>query len=136
MVYTGVDNSPALLERAKARLAPFGRRATLVQADLNGDTWVNQLAGPFDAIVSMQALHDLGPEAKIERIYRLSRGLLAPGGVLLNADLVVAPGSENPEKPGRLTIARHLQLLTTYGYKGVRCSHEHGQFGCCLGFNS
>ena len=131
--YTGVDNSLPLLARARARLAKYSQQVTLVVADLNEEGWVNQLDGPFDAVVSMQSLHDLGSAEQIERVYYLCRPLLAPGGVLLNADFVVSPGEEDPDKPGRLTVDRHMELLAAYGYEDGRCTLQEGQLACCQG---
>ena len=65
----------------------------------------------------------------------LARSLLAPGGLLLNADLVVPPGQDNPDKPGRRTVARHLELLHSHGYERVACTLEQGEFGCVVGFS-
>ena len=47
-----------------------------------------QVANPVNAIISMQSLHDLGDGHQSERIYRLAKDLLAPGGLFLNADLL------------------------------------------------
>jgi len=37
--YTGIDFSTPLLERARTRLARYGERVQLIQADLNQDQW-------------------------------------------------------------------------------------------------
>jgi ubiquinone/menaquinone biosynthesis C-methylase UbiE len=47
----GVDFSPLMLEQACKRLAPFGERARTVEADLSAPAWLNDVNGPFDAIV-------------------------------------------------------------------------------------
>jgi hypothetical protein len=135
LIYTGLDNSDLLLNYARERLIPYNGRAHLIQTDLNGAAWLEQLRGEVHAIVSMQSLHDLGGEVQINRIYRLARSLLAPGGLFLNADLVTPPGQENPDKPGRRTVARHLELLGSHGYERVACTLEQGEFGCVVGFS-
>ncbi|MCL4301806.1 MAG: class I SAM-dependent methyltransferase [Anaerolineae bacterium] len=134
LTYTGFDSSELLLAFARTKLAPFDGRATLVQADLNAAGWLNQLPGKLHAIISLQALHDLGDESHINRVYTLARRVLVPGGLLLNADFVVPPGQENPEQPGRLTIPRHLELLQAQGFDRAACILETGQFGCLVGF--
>jgi trans-aconitate methyltransferase len=134
MSYIGFDSSELLLAFARTKLAPFGRRASLIPADLNTDDWLNQLPGEIHAIISLQALHDLGEESHVNRIYGLARRLLVPGGLLLNADFVVPPGQDDPEQPGRRSIPRHLELLQTQGFERIACTLEIGQFGCLVGF--
>jgi trans-aconitate methyltransferase len=132
--YTGIDSSELLLTFAQTQLAPFGNRASLIRADLNGEEWLAQLPSEIQAIVSLQALHDLGDESHINRIYGLAKTYLVPGGLLLNADLIVPDNQAAPEHPGRLSIARHLELLQKHGYERVACTLERGGFGCCVAF--
>lgn len=134
MSYIGLDSSELLLNYARDRLVSFGQRAKLIQTDLNADDWLNQLPAEIHAIISLQALHDLGDESHIDRIYGLARRLLVPGGLLLNADFIVPPGQDNPEQPGRRSIPRHLELLRGHGFERVACTLEPGQFACLLGF--
>ncbi len=49
-----LDASPAMLEQARARLAPFGRRVRFMQADLRAPLPVER---PVDAIVSTATFH-------------------------------------------------------------------------------
>jgi SAM-dependent methyltransferase len=134
LTYTGLDNSELLLNYARERLIPYNGRAHLIQTDLNADDWPKLLPGPVHAIFSMQSLHDLGGEAQVNRIYVLARSLLAPGGLFLNADLVVPPGRDKPDNPGRRSIPRHLELLRSHAYERVSCTLERGEFGCVVGF--
>lgn len=134
--YTGIDSSELLFGYAQDRLAAFGSRATLIKADLNQNRWLELLPDPVQAIVSMQSLHDLGGETQVNRIYALANSLLAPGGLFLNADLVVPARQENPDNPGRLSVLRHLELLQAHGYNRVACTLEVGDFGCFVGFKS
>lgn len=132
--YTGLDASELLLAFAREQLAPFGSRATLIQADLNQDEWLSRLPSQVHAVVSLQSLHDLGGEVEVSRIYRLAKNLLVPGGLLLNADLVVPPGSDDPEQPGRRSIPRHLELLRAHGYERGACTIQRGELGCVMAF--
>ncbi|NKB66979.1 MAG: methyltransferase domain-containing protein [Candidatus Latescibacteria bacterium] len=127
--YTAVDFSAPLLERAQARLNTY-QQVQLVQADLNEDEWLKKITAPVDAVLSLQALHDLGDEPQVERIYRLAHGLLRPGGLLINADLLHNP--EDP-RPGRLSTERHLELMRHHGYGDASCTLATGGFGCCVG---
>lgn len=134
ITYTGLDLSTPLMSFARRRLAPFGNRAVLIQANLNADDWLAQMPENIHAIVSMQSLHDLGGEEQVSRIYRLAQSLLAPGGLFLNADLVVSPQQDASPNSGRRSISRHLELLQTQGYRRVSCPLQLGEFGCIVGF--
>jgi tRNA (cmo5U34)-methyltransferase len=78
----GVDASPAMLARARERL-PAGR------AELREGRLEDPLPpGPFDLVVSALAVHHLDGPGKAD-LYRRIAGVLAPGGRVVVADLVV-----------------------------------------------
>ena len=129
--YTGIDFSTPLLERARTRLARYGERVQLIQADLNQDEWPAQIASPVDAVFSMQSLHDLGDGHQVQRIYQRVLELLTPSGRLLNADLLHNPADP---RPGRLTTERHIELMLACGYQRAECTLETGGFGCIAGY--
>jgi tRNA (cmo5U34)-methyltransferase len=82
-----VDAAPAMLERARERLAALaGATVTLHVADLR-DPFPD---GPFDAIVSALAIHHLDDPGKRD-LYRRAHEALSPGGVFVNAEQVRAP---------------------------------------------
>ena len=64
-------------------------------------------------------------------MYQLAHDLLAAGGLFLNADLLQNP--EDPH-PGRLTVERHLSLLSAHGFRRIACTLETGGMGCLVGF--
>jgi cyclopropane fatty-acyl-phospholipid synthase-like methyltransferase len=132
--YTGLDRSELLVTYGRERLASFGHRVAFLQANLNEAAWLEQAPEQLQAVVSMQSLHDLGGEAEVERIYGLSKDLLASGGLFLNADLVVPPSQDKPDNPGRRSIPRHLELLQRHGYQRVACTLAQGEFGCFVAF--
>lgn len=136
--YTGVDISPPFLAFARQQLLAHASAITLHELDLSTDDWPTDLQqqghGHFDAIVSLQSLHDVGDAMVIERIYRQAKLLLRPGGFFLNADLIVAEGETLPNNPGRLTIPRHLALLEAAGYEQIHAPLAPGGFGVVVGF--
>ena len=129
--YIGIDFSIPLLDRTRERLAPYGNRVCLLHADLNEDDWPAQINGPVHAVFSLQSLHDLGDGHQVDRIYKMARDILVPGGLFLNADLLHNPADP---RPGRLTVERHLELLYAHGYQRVACTLKTGGFGCCSGY--
>ncbi|WP_426574785.1 class I SAM-dependent methyltransferase [Aquihabitans sp. McL0605] len=81
-----LDEAPAMLERAAERLAPLGDRVTTVVADLRDDL----PEGPFDVVASALAIHHLDDAGKAD-LYARAAAVLAPGGVLVNAEQVAGP---------------------------------------------
>lgn len=84
----GVDHDPALLRLARAAAddAGLGPRVRFADADLGDAGWVSALDGARpDAVLSSTALHWL-PAPDLVRLYAELAQLLAPGGVVLNAD--------------------------------------------------
>jgi tRNA (cmo5U34)-methyltransferase len=89
---TGValDFSPLMLEQARLRLALFGTRAAVAEADLGTPAWREAAPGPFDAVLSGFAIHHL-PDARKQALYREVHEMLADGGVFLNCEHVSSP---------------------------------------------
>ncbi|MBM2809663.1 MAG: Methyltransferase type 11 [Chloroflexi bacterium] len=89
---TFVDGSSVMVEQARERLAPFGARATVVEANLAEPTWVDAVRGPFDGMVSTIAIHNLRDPMRIRTLYAEVCGLIADGGWFLNLDYTRAAG--------------------------------------------
>lgn len=81
-----LDEAPAMLERATERLAPLGDQVTTVVGDLRDPL----PDGPFDVVASALAIHHLDDDAKAD-LYARAASVLAPGGVLINAEQVAGP---------------------------------------------
>jgi SAM-dependent methyltransferase len=84
-----LDFSPLMLEQARARLAPLGGRAAVVEADLGSPAWRDAAPGPFDAVVSGFAIHHL-PDARKQTLYREIAAVLPAGGVFINSEHVAS----------------------------------------------
>ncbi len=84
-----LDFSPLMLEQARLRLAPFGTRATVAEADLADPAWREAAPGPFDAVVSGFAIHHL-TDARKQALYREVHAALSAGGVFLNCEHVAS----------------------------------------------
>jgi ubiquinone/menaquinone biosynthesis C-methylase UbiE len=132
MTYTGIDISPQLLAVARTRLADHAARATWLESDLNQDNWLEKVATPIHAFMSLQSIHDLGDEAAVARIFTLAVRHLAPGGRLIYADLLAVEPPEENTNPGRLRVECHLELLRAAGFATATCTWTVGPFGCFL----
>jgi SAM-dependent methyltransferase len=82
------DFSPHMLELSRARLRDFGDRAVFHQGSFLDEQWWQSLPAPFEAIVSMQAIHEARDSARIPKLYGEFRPLLREGGIILIADQV------------------------------------------------
>ena len=87
---TCVDGSAEMMKLARERLAPYGQRVRLHLADLTFPSWPDALHGPFHAVVSALAIHHL-PDERKQQLYHEVFGLLSPGGLFLNNDVVTSP---------------------------------------------
>jgi tRNA (cmo5U34)-methyltransferase len=89
----GVDYSPPMLAAAREKLAPLGKRAGLVAADLGSPDWLAAATGPFDTILSGYCIHHL-PDDRKRVLYEELYGLLSPGGAFVHAEHVASATPE------------------------------------------
>jgi tRNA (cmo5U34)-methyltransferase len=99
---TLIDYSPRMLEHARVTLAPYGHRVRIEARDLTDLDWPDQLDGPYDAVVSSLAIHNLIEPALITAVYRNIHGLLRPGGSFFNLEIV------RPATPALAHIAQRF----------------------------
>src|SRR5262245_13915717 len=77
--YTLVDFSQPMLALSRERLATF-RAASFVLASFKSEDWIGLVGGPFDCVLSMQAIHELRHKRHAVRLYEQVYGVLAfPG---------------------------------------------------------
>ncbi len=119
--YVGLDFSLPMLDIARSRLHPYSSRITYKQANLVEDDWTVRVASPINAIVSTWALHDLGSQTNVERVYAGCARILSDQGILLNGDFVKPVGATQEFEPGRFSIHRHLELLMKAGFSAADC---------------
>lgn len=96
------DFSEPMFEHARQRLAALSQRVTFVKSDLSKPGWTSVLDGPFDAVVSAIAIHNVRYLDRIRAIYREIYDLVAAGGCFLNAELIFPPGPATAEAYERL----------------------------------
>lgn len=85
----GVDADDVLLALGRS---VAGARVRLIEAQVGRDGWEHALGeiGPVLAVVASAVLHYPSPE-ELQVIYRQLHTLLAPGGLLVNADQFIDP---------------------------------------------
>lgn len=91
MTCIAVDIDPLLIELGRLALGDHGDRVTFREADLWAPGWTDVLDGRRpDAILTSTALHWL-PADVLARVYQDAARVLAPGGILMNADHLRQP---------------------------------------------
>ena len=138
--YVGLDFMQPFIDFTAGNHVIQGVNAAFVCADLTADEWPSLLSNaassaPFNAIVSMQSLHDVGGSESTSHIYQQCQRLLSPKGFLINADLITQVGDEENARPGRLTVPHHLELLSKAGFTTSSCLFQNDLFGICIGEN-
>ena len=119
--YFGIDFSSPMLGIARKRLRPHSARVTFIQADLLKDNWWKYIPLQINAIVSTWALHDLGSQENIELLYKTCAQRLGGSGMLLNGDFIKPDNAIFEYEPGRLGIAKHIEILNRAGFKNAEC---------------
>ena len=99
-----IDGAEAMLELAAARLGDRSDRVTWVKADFLA--LPDELTGrdSFDLVISSYALHHLSAGEKLG-VLRQVAAALAPGGWLVNADIVVGETEEAEARQQELRVA-------------------------------
>jgi SAM-dependent methyltransferase len=110
--YTLLDFAPPFLAMARRRAGSFPY-TDFVLADFVEPTWTDGL-GTFDAIVTMQAVHELRHKRRAPTLYAQVRELLAPGGLLIVCDS--EPANEHPLA---MTVAEQQAALASAGFTDI-----------------
>lgn len=115
--YTLFDFSEPMLEMSRGRVARFPA-ARFVLGDFRSDDWPRHVGGPYEAVVSMQAVHEVRHKRHVPRLYRLIRALLVPGGLFLVCDRT--PDDDTPRSRALfMTAEEQVQMLREAGFEDV-----------------
>jgi len=83
--YAILDFSPPFLAMCRARLAAY--TVELVLGDFTSPTWPALIAPPpFDAVVAMQAVHEVRHKRHVSQLYTQVARVVRPGGMLVVCD--------------------------------------------------
>jgi ubiquinone/menaquinone biosynthesis C-methylase UbiE len=80
------DGSEEMAKLGRERMKNLTRRFEYVLCDFSKCGWSKLLPGPFEAVVSSIAIHNVGSPNIIRSIYEDAYGLVKPGGCFLNFD--------------------------------------------------
>jgi ubiquinone/menaquinone biosynthesis C-methylase UbiE len=116
------DGSAEMLKLGRQRLAKLKGRVKFVQCDLSKPGWSKKIKGPFDAIVSSIAIHNVREHEIIRAIYAETFGLVKVGGCFLNLDRMTP------------SVSEQLKWLRAAGFKNVRSFWDGGKRAIVGGF--
>jgi SAM-dependent methyltransferase len=103
--YAALDFSAAMHRLAVERLAGMGERCRFIERDFRKLDWRGGL-GPFDAVLTMQAAHELRHKRHLVPFFREVLTLVKPRGLFLYCDHYAAEG-----RNGALYLERDAQAL-------------------------
>lgn len=115
--YTLLDFSEPMLEMSRRRVAQYPS-AEFVRADFRSEGWISCVTAPYDAVVSMQAVHEVRHKRRVPRLYGQVHGLLAADGAFLMADRV--PEDDSPPSTALfMTEQEQTRVLTDAGFDNI-----------------
>jgi cyclopropane fatty-acyl-phospholipid synthase-like methyltransferase len=115
--YTLVDFSAPMLALSRERLAAFPA-ASFVLASFRSEDWTRRAGGPFDCVVSMQAVHELRHKRHARRLYEQVHHILAVPGLFLVCDHTPFDDSEKSIAL-YMTEQEQQQALVDAGFANV-----------------
>jgi SAM-dependent methyltransferase len=111
--YCALDFSPHMHDLARTRLAEFGDRVVFIEGDIRQPLAFDT---SFDAVLAMQAVHELRDTSLVPSLYGNIGGLLAPHGVFVLCDH--ASDGES-RRSHLLTLEEHVEILQRCGFHTV-----------------
>ena len=121
--YTLLDSSPAMHMLARARLGAAGD-TRFVQADFKHHEWSGDM-GQFDAVVTVQAVHELRHKRHAVGLHRAVYQLLHAGGLYLVCDHLAGPNGMTDTEL-YMTVTEQSEALETAGFGDVSILLEMG----------
>jgi ubiquinone/menaquinone biosynthesis C-methylase UbiE len=124
------SNATAVCQDGSAEMAKLGRkrmnslkgRFTYVLCDFSKQGWSRKLKGPFEAVVSSIAIHNVRSPEIIREIYRETFLLVKSGGCFLNFDRMTP------------SLKEQLKWLREAGFKDVKSLWDGGRRALVAGF--
>lgn len=119
MEYVALDFSAAMHTLATQRLGSLAQRVQFVERSFRDASWVDGL-GKFDAVVTLQAIHELRHKRYASVLHAQVRQLLAENGTYLVCDHFCGEGGMSNDQ---LFMSRHEQCAAIE-QGGFRHVHE------------
>jgi ubiquinone/menaquinone biosynthesis C-methylase UbiE len=118
------DGSDEMAELGRKRMAAQKKRFKYVLSDLSKPGWSKKIGGPFEAVVSSIAIHNVRSHETIRSIYGEIFSLVRPGGCFLNFDRMTP------------SLSEQLKWLRDAGYENVECFWQSDRRALIGGFKT
>jgi len=129
--YTLLDFSEPMLAMSRARVGQFPA-ARFVLADFREPSWTAAVPGPWNAVVSMQAVHEVRHKRHAPALYRDIAEILAPSGLLVVCDLM--PQDDTARSAALfMTGDEQLETMRAAGFIDVRLVTSGDGLALCEG---
>jgi cyclopropane fatty-acyl-phospholipid synthase-like methyltransferase len=115
--YTMLDFSPAMHELARERLGSLAQAFRQVEVDFKRDGWASGLNN-FDAVVTIQAVHELRHKKHVASLHATVRWLLKANGRYLVCDHYIGPDGMKNEAL-YMTVEEQRNALQLVGFAVV-----------------
>ena len=125
VAYTALDFSAAMHALARERLGALARRVRFVELDFKTPDWAATLPS-YDAVVTMQAVHELRHKRHATSLYKVVRRRLCPGGLLLVCDHVCGEGGTASDASLYMSLDEHRHALSEAGLSAHEVHFEGG----------
>jgi ubiquinone/menaquinone biosynthesis C-methylase UbiE len=109
------DGSAEMAKLGRQRMAPFKGRFKYVLCDFSKPGWSRKIQGPFDAVVSSIAIHNVRSPEIIRCIYEETFPLVKTGGCFLNFDRMTP------------SLKDQVAWLKAAGFANVKCYWDGGR---------
>ena len=103
------DGSEKMAQLGQERMEHLKGRVDYVLCDFSRAGWSKKITGPFEAVVSSIAIHNVNSPNIVRGIYEEVFSLVKSGGCFLNFEILLLPVDE------------HLKWLRQAGFQETKC---------------
>lgn len=115
--YSALDFSEAMHQLARERLGPLSERVRFEIRDFKDPAWSSGL-GVFDAVISMQAIHEVRHKRHVAELLAHVRRVIRSRGLFLMCDHEVGPEGMS-DRELYMTRREQEEVLTEAGFTEV-----------------
>jgi SAM-dependent methyltransferase len=90
--------------------------------------WPRRVPGLFDAVISMQAVHEIRHKRHVPWLYAQAATLLRPKGVLIICDAEPTPDQSEEQRQLASTRREQVHAMLWAGFEQVACHHFEHQY--------
>jgi SAM-dependent methyltransferase len=119
-----LDFSPPMHELAQIRLKNHATQVRYLRRSFKDPDWIDGI-GPFDAVVTNQAVHELRHKRYAEALHCQVKAVLASDGTYLVCDHFYGDGGMSNDQL-YMSISEQRDALSNAGFKSVQQIHRIG----------